>query len=191
MDIRRLPRSFLECGGANISDSSSGFTALTIAARRKKCHCIVPTLLKHGSNVNPILKSSFRDSLPLLAACRCKDSSKPVQQLLEEEHGEDTNAADSRGRSAIHVTAADSDEETVQILIAHGANVNHRNPTNHDSSLLEAAGPSFGAPTSQRCKPLTMQMYYAHTYSLSRMLPRLTQTVITHCMSCRDKLAAD
>ena len=106
----------LEEGRANVNYSrpTDGATALVLATYFSDGHCVVPTLLKHGANPNPILRSPSYKT-PLVNTCMYPDSSDMVQQLLD--HGADLK---KDGGEAMRYAANSSDTRTaIRLLISH------------------------------------------------------------------------
>lgn len=79
---------------------------------------VVSILPQHGADASP-----SRGKCPLFCACLRPVSVEVVRQLLLE-HGSD--AMETRRQRAMHYAAQYSDEATIRLLIAHGADVNWR-----------------------------------------------------------------
>lgn len=79
---------------------------------------LVELLLAHGVNVNVVLRYG-RTALMIAA---CKSNKEMIEFLIE--HGADVNAVDEYGRSALTYAVNGGSKELVELLIAHGADIN-------------------------------------------------------------------
>jgi ankyrin repeat protein len=75
-------------------------------------------LLLAGAQVNV---SDCHGKTPLQAALHQKGGTLAAQVLIA--HGADVNATDQRGLRAIHIAAAQSNDELVKLLLEHGAQI--------------------------------------------------------------------
>lgn len=107
--------------------------------------------------------SILLDVVHLLFCCRSnRGASKVVQHLIE--HGADVNSEDHfYGGSALCVATRCSDEATVRIVIAHGANVDHGD--------LDNSTPFFGAVDSDNIS--IVQALLLNTMQRLMWLPKL------------------
>ncbi|CAC5411871.1 unnamed protein product [Mytilus coruscus] len=108
----------LHQNGANIhSRNNNGDSVLHLAASQSD-HSAVKLLISLGANVSARNKEN---QTPLDVA-----KSIDVAEMLIQ-NGADINSADSKGDSALHLAAIQSDDSAVKFLIKLGANVSARN----------------------------------------------------------------
>ncbi|HXJ58162.1 MAG TPA: ankyrin repeat domain-containing protein [Verrucomicrobiae bacterium] len=126
-DVTAL-RLLLERGAlVNVTNSAGATPLMRAAGDAKK----VRLLLEHGADVN--VASSLGNTALMLAA-RPADSHRAVALLIE--HGASVNATNQFGATALMAAAAGGDEESVRLLLRHGANPNAQAAANPGGFIL-------------------------------------------------------
>ncbi|MEX0271439.1 ankyrin repeat domain-containing protein [Leptolyngbyaceae cyanobacterium UHCC 1019] len=143
--------NLLISSGADISSKNKqGFTPLHVAAR-SSCLDVVKRLVELGADVNsvgedgstPLWQAAYSQNqqtveylllsgsqvnisdgfgkTPLQATIHRRGGTSSAHTLIA--HGADVNVTDQRGLRAIHIAAAQGNDELVRLLLEHGANI--------------------------------------------------------------------
>ena len=121
----------LEAGADTNITEPDGYTCLHKAVNANCDKRAVQALIDHGADVNAINKDN---ETALLIACM-HGKIDAINVLLEA--GADTNITETYGHTCLHKAVnANCDEQTVQAIIDHGADVNATNKDNETALLI-------------------------------------------------------
>ena len=125
----------LLAGGADVNARGkySGWTPLMLAARKGDIE-LLNFLLANGADVNA--KSDVQNRTPLMEAVRNRKI-QAVQALLAA--NPDLDAVDWEGYTVLMFAAVSGQRDVVDVLLAHGADVNLKNKVG-SSALMMASG---------------------------------------------------
>ena len=121
----------LEAGADTNITETYGHTCLHIAVNANCGKQTVQAIIDHGADVNAINK--YNETALLIA---CMDGKIDAINVLLEA-GADTNITEAYGHTCLHKAVnANCDEQTVQAIIDHGADVNAINKDNETALLI-------------------------------------------------------
>ena len=114
----------------NIADSW-GNTSLHLVAQKRSRRLVLENLMEHGADVNAV---NNEGATALMLACETGQKGS-VNLLLRA--GGDTSILDVRGNTCLHkLNYRECDQETLQMLLDHGAPVNAINKNHHTAYML-------------------------------------------------------
>lgn len=126
-NLEEVKKMIIEGASVNAANDSWG-TALDIALRRDFKE-IAEFLIKQGSDVTRISKSTFDLVVD-------RGSKELVELLLA--HGVNVNVDLGHGRTALMIAASKSNKEMLELLIKHGANINAADESGYTALMVAA-----------------------------------------------------
>lgn len=109
--------------------------ALCVACAIGNVEC-VSVLLKAGASVN----HAGNFGTPLMSACK-DGNSQIIDQLLESGANVNLTSRNGNGQTALHISCLAHDNvDNIRTLIAHGANINHRDRDGHSPVFKACLG---------------------------------------------------
>ena len=130
-----LTTAVLAAGADVNAPLAQGTTAISIAVLRKD-----PTLVAAVLAANPDLATPDANGMPLLnAACRQGVSGEVAELLIDAGAAIDAPSPDDVGSLPIHECAYSGSSEAIDVLLAHGVDVNARQANYSATPLIVAA----------------------------------------------------